>query len=262
MRPVSELKAIARRRLSKHNGIMISATALMLLMILTLVMAEAAIMVMGVDPGSAGSIEELMDAFAAPEPMLMSFALSIIVSLLAQLVYTGYRRMCLTVASDLKPSLADLFFPFKYNPDKIIILGFLVWAASSLGGVRTLVDILTGGISSGNVSGGAFFAGMLLEVFFAALMILVNAYMFPAYYIYLEDPEKPVIDIIRESIAMMRGNVLRFIYLTLTFAGWFVLVLFTYGIALIYVAPYLNTAYSLFYRDLKGETGNGYYSEA
>ena len=50
MRPVSELKAIARRRLSKHNGIMISATALMLLMILTLVMAEAAIMEWGLIP--------------------------------------------------------------------------------------------------------------------------------------------------------------------------------------------------------------------
>ena len=262
MRPVSELKAIARRRLSKHNGIMISATVLTLLMILTLVMTEAAIMVMGIDPGSAGSMEELMKGFMEPKPMLMSYGLSLIISLLAQIIYTGYKRMCLLTAADLKPSLADLFFPFKYNPDKIIILGFLVWAASSLGGLSSLFDVFGGGMTAGRVSGGAFFAGMLLEVFFAAVTILVNVYMFPAYYIYLEDPQKPVIDIIRESIAMMRGNVFRFIYLTLTFAGWFVLVLFTYGIALIYVAPYLNTAYSLFYRDLKGEAGNGYYSEA
>ena len=262
MRPVSELKAIARRRLSKHNGIMISATVLTLLMILTLVMTEAAIMVMGVDLGPVGSMEELMEAFTAPHPMLMSYGLSLIISLLAQLVYTGYKRMCLAVATDLKPSLSDLFFPFKYNPDKIIILGFLVWAASSLGGIRSIFDVFTGELTTGTVNGGAFFAGMLLEVFFAAIMILVNAYMFPAYYIYLEDPQKPVIDIIKESIALMRGNVLRLIYITLTFAGWFLLVLFTYGIALLYVGPYLNTAYSLFYRDLKGETGNGYYSEA
>ncbi len=262
MRPVSELKSIARRRLSKQNGIMISATVLMLLMLFTLVMTEAAIMVMGVDMKSAGSMEELMGAFAAPRPMLMSYGLSVIISLLAQLVFTGYKRMCLAVAADLKPSLADFFFPFKYNPDKIIILGFLVWAASSLGELKSLPGLLGGGITAGNVSGGAFFAGMVIEVFFAVVMILVNAYIFPAYYLYLEDPQKPVIELIRESIAMMRGNVLRLIYLTLTFAGWFVLVLFTYGIALIYVAPYLNTTYSLFYRDLKGEAGNGYYSEA
>ena len=78
----------------------------------------------------------------------------------------------------------------------------------------------------------------------------------------IEEGQEHIYVVTGRGIAMMRGNVLRFIYLTLTFAGWFVLVLFTYGIALIYVAPYLNTAYSLFYRDLKGETGNGYYSEA
>ncbi|MCR4654650.1 MAG: DUF975 family protein [Lachnospiraceae bacterium] len=263
MRPVSDLKAIARRRMSGHNKILAGAAALTILMIFTLNMAETAIMIMGIDFRLIDSINDLLDAFSKPQTMLMTYGLSLIIALLSQLIITGFKRVCLIVARDIKPSLADLFFPFKYNPDKIIIISFIVWVGSSAGSLTSLLGSGAGaGLAQGRVSGSVFFAGMLLEVVSAVILVLVNSYMFAAYYIYLDYPEKPVSEIIRESIRLMRGNVLRLIYLTLTFVGWFVLVIFTYGIALIYVGPYLFTVYGLFYRDLKGELGNGFNSEA
>ncbi len=263
MRPVSDLKAIARRRMSGHNKILAGAAALTVIMIFTLYMAETAIMIMGIDFRLIGSINDLLEAFAKPQAMFMTYGLSLIVALLSQLIITGFKRVCLIVARDIKPSLADLFFPFKYNPDKIIIISFIVWIASSAGSLTSLLSSGAGGdIAQGRVSGGAFFAGMVLEVISFVILVLVNCYMFAGYYIYLDYPEKPVSEIIRESISLMKGNVLRLIYLTLTFTGWFILVIFTYGIALIYVAPYLCTVYGLFYRDLKGELGNGFNSEA
>ncbi len=261
MRPVSDLKAIARKRMSGNSGVLYGSIALTLLMVFTLNMAETAIMVMGVDFKQISSINELMDAFSSPSALLMTYGLSLIVTLLSQLVFTGFKRVCLITARDKKPSLSDLFFPFSRNPDKIIIISFIVWAGSSLGSLSNLISGLGKGLSYGT-NGRAFFAGMVIEVISLILIVFVNAYLFAGYYIYLDNPDEPVIDIIKESIGMMRGNVLKLIYLTLTFAGWFVLVIFTYGIALIYVAPYLYTVYGLFYRDLKGELGNGYYSEA
>ena len=262
MRPVADLKAIARRRMSHHNGILISSAVLTVLVIITLYMAETAIMVMGIDFRLVESIDDIVEAFATPQSLLMTYGLSLVVSLLSQLIFTGFKRVCLIVAQDIKPSLADLFFPFKYNPDKIILISFLIWICSSIGSISSLVSGVNSGLSPVRISGSAFFTEMVLQVISIIILILVNAYLFAGYYIYLEDPNKPVFDIVRESVTMMRGNVLRLIYLTLTFAGWFVLVIFTYGIALIYVAPYLHTVYGLFYRDLKGELGNGYYSEA
>ncbi|HAG70122.1 MAG TPA: hypothetical protein DCL38_09150 [Lachnospiraceae bacterium] len=262
MRPVSDLKAIARRRMSKHNGILISSAVLCGLMLITLNMAEAAILIMGVDFRVIDSMQGMIDVLASPRMLLITYGLSLLISMLSQLVFTGFKRVCLIVAKDLKPSLSDLFFPFKYNPDKVIIMSFIVWVGSSIGSFTSLFNGLRGGLAPGRMSGSAFFTEMVLQVVSVIILILVNAYLSAGYYIYIEDPDKPVVYIIKESAALMRGNVLRLIYITLTFAGWFLLVLFTYGIALIYVAPYLYTVYGLFYRDLKGELGNGYYSEA
>lgn len=263
MRPVSELKAIAKRRMSGSFGLLAGATALTALMCFTLYMMGLAIMVMGVDFRLVESIEDLMERFSSPYMTLITYGVSLIVMLLSALVLTGYKRVCYITAKDLKPSLADLFFPLKYYPDKIILISFLVWIITTIGNLSSLLtNMETGGLSAGRIDGGAFFVSMVLEVISVVILILINAYLFAGYYIYLDDPGKPVSGIIRESVQLMRGNVLKLIYLNLTFFGWFVLVLFTYGIALIYVAPYLCTCYGLFFRDLKGELGNGYDSEA
>ena len=262
MRPVSELKAIAKRRMSGSFGLLAGATALTALFCCTLYMIGMAIMVMGVDFQTISTLEEMIRKFSSPYMTMITYGVSLIVTLLSELFLTGYKRVCYITAKDLKPSLSDLFFPLKYYPDKIILITFLIWIVTTIGNLSSFLNTGAGGLSSGRLDGGAFFVAMILEVLSTAILILINAYLFAGYYIYLDDPGKPVTEIIRESVRMMRGNVLKLIYLTLTFFGWFILVLFTYGIALLYVAPYLSTCYGLFFRDLKGELGNGYDSEA
>ncbi|MCR5789185.1 MAG: DUF975 family protein, partial [Lachnospiraceae bacterium] len=239
MRPVSDLKTIAKRRMAKNYGILIGAAALTILVGVTLYLTESAILVMGVDFRRIESLNDLIDVFSSPALIAMNYGLSLIVSLLLALFMTGYKRICLIVARDLKPSLSDLLFPFKYNPDKVILLSFIIWIVSTIG---SLTSFLTGSEETGGVSmldGRVFFAGMVLEVVSLALLIAVSSWLFAGYYIYLDDPDRPVVSIIRQSVQMMRGNVLRLIYLTLTFTGWFLLVILTYGVALLYVAPYM-----------------------
>lgn len=72
-------------------------------------------------------------------------------------------------------------------------------------------------------------------------------------YIIKENPEMKAIDAIHLSQDMMRGHKYDLFYLGLSFIGWIILGIFTLGIGLLWVIPYIGTAQAAFYEDLKAE---------
>lgn len=58
---------------------------------------------------------------------------------------------------------------------------------------------------------------------------------------------------IEASMAMMRGHKMRLFLLDLSFIGWIILGLLTFGLGLILVQPYMTAARAAFYEELKGE---------
>jgi uncharacterized membrane protein len=71
-----------------------------------------------------------------------------------------------------------------------------------------------------------------------------------AEFLYLDHPDMPVKELLKESIRMMRGNKLRYFYLQLSFIGMMLLVVLTCGIGYLWVAPYKDTTLILFYEEL------------
>lgn len=71
------------------------------------------------------------------------------------------------------------------------------------------------------------------------------------YYIALDNPELGANDCIERSMKMMKGHKGRLFLLDLSFIGWFLLGLLTLGIGLLWVVPYIQTAHSHFYEELK-----------
>ena len=73
-------------------------------------------------------------------------------------------------------------------------------------------------------------------------------------YILIDHPEYSPLEVIKKSKEMMYGHRMELFILELRFIPWFLLVLVTCGIALIWVAPYISTACSEFYLQLKQKT--------
>ncbi|MFI3251833.1 MAG: DUF975 family protein [bacterium] len=71
------------------------------------------------------------------------------------------------------------------------------------------------------------------------------------YYIIADNPGMTSGEAITKSRYMMDGHKLDLFMLELSFIGWYLLCIFTFGIALIYVAPYVATTKALFYEKLK-----------
>ena len=74
-------------------------------------------------------------------------------------------------------------------------------------------------------------------------------------YIMHDNPEVSADEAIRQSMKMMKGKKMKLFLLDLSFIGWIILSLLTLGLGFFILAPYIYTARTKFYLDLKAETG-------
>lgn len=75
-------------------------------------------------------------------------------------------------------------------------------------------------------------------------------------YLLKDHPELKFNAAIEESMRLMSGNKMRLFILDLTYIGWFLLCIVTFGIAMLWVNPYWCTARAAFYEDLMSDLRN------
>ena len=101
--------------------------------------------------------------------------------------------------------------------------------------------------------------GMFLVGFFTSLwsllLIVPGIIKFYAYamtpYILIDNPELSANQAINLSCKMMKGHKFDLFFLQLSFIGWGILSVFTGGIGLLWLMPYMMSAQAAFYQDIK-----------
>ena len=71
-----------------------------------------------------------------------------------------------------------------------------------------------------------------------------------AFFLEADHPEWPAAKVLAESKRMMKGHKWRFACLDASFIGWLLLVGVTFGLAGLFVYPYMGVAYAAFYEDM------------
>lgn len=107
----------------------------------------------------------------------------------------------------------------------------------------------------------SFLAGLLQFVYTSLWTLLfiipgiIKTYSYAlTYYILKDNPELTANEAITKSREMMKGYKWKFFVLQLSFLGWDILGMLTFGIlSILYVNPYKQYAYAEFYRKVKGE---------
>lgn len=148
--------------------------------------------------------------------------------------------------------MSDLFFAIRNHPDKVIIIALtLILAQIILCLPATLVG---GSLASGqnlDFDGKTFLLYIVLYLAGMIVSYYIDLMLAMSYMIYLDDPQKRVTEIIRQSISMMKGNKFRYFYMILSFLGYWALILLSIGIAALWVIPYQNMTVVQFYTDLR-----------
>ena len=119
------------------------------------------------------------------------------------------------------------------------------------------------GFKGFNQFGSAFIAGFVGSIFvmlWSCLFIIpgiIAAFRYSmTFYILADNPEMSGMDALKKSKEMMKGHKMEFFLLNLSFIGWCFLVPFTFGILMIWLAPYMETTKALYYEQLKDQTGS------
>lgn len=94
-------------------------------------------------------------------------------------------------------------------------------------------------------------------------LLIIPAFIKPfsysmTFYIMNDNKNLTADEAITESRKLMDGNKMRLFLLNLSFIGWILLSIITFGIAMIYVLPYMQTAQAKFYEEIKKEKRPSY----
>lgn len=154
---------------------------------------------------------------------LCSFGLTYFV--VGSSIQLGLARFQLSLTDGERPSVALLFFPFKD----------LFFRAMGLRALR------------------------ILRIALWSLLLIVPG-IIASYryamtsYIMAENPHMTATEVLRESARMMKGNKWRLFCLQLSFFGYRLLSLVTFGLAELWVAPYVGQAKAHFYHHISGRS--------
>lgn len=188
--------------------------------------------------------------------LILSQVFSFLVTLVMCIFTAGLYYMYLNAAREKEYSYRNLVFFFKNQPDKVIVASFVMaliaWLTALPAGYyiyvtdsgTTLEQQMAVMQTYLMISLGGIILNMLLTVPFTL-----------TYYI-LADENVGGMEALKRSMQLMKGNIGKYIALQLSFFPWYILSLFTMGIGMIFLMPYIQMTDIMFYRDIRGELYN------
>ena len=101
---------------------------------------------------------------------------------------------------------------------------------------------------------GNFLVGLYISLWSLLFIVpgIIKAFSYAMTpYILVEYPELSVNEAIDKSRELMRGNKWRLFLLGLSFIGWILLCIPTFGIGMFWFGPYFEATIAAFYKDIK-----------
>lgn len=186
-----------------------------------------------------------------------------LVSLLALLLETGILSMHLKAARKQTFTFSELFFCFRNHPNHFLGYGLIVVLLSfvcELPGLiclflagRYLPDLTNTAVSDVRAMFPLLLASTLLLLVGLIVQIILLLGLSQTQFFLLDEPQQPLMQALRKSLDIMKGNKGRLFRLYLSFIGWFFLGLLTLGIGYLWIIPYINQSLAEFHLDLIGE---------
>lgn len=259
-----ELKFLARAQTGRHFGLLLGT--IILKFAITLLVANIASVLAPVDT-TVG--------------LVINFILVFLVDAAASILSVGASLVFLKTACNMKSSIEDLFCGFQKNTFEILKIGAIIALIESICSIpldiaslqyANIVNTVPLFKESNDAAMGAFLMGgsissdelleaygilsnvsmklCLIMVVCTVTSLVLTLPFFPALFMVLDFPDWNASTILKMSFEVMHGNKLRLFLLYISFIPAYLLGIFTCGLSLIWVIPYMNMTLANFYLDL------------
>ena len=244
------LKAQAKESVANARG---NAKIVTLLFLVALVVLE----------GLSLGVSELLDRTRGTHQYLSqtlssgvrTYVLIMAIGLACQLVmvlfYLGYQSVALRICDQEEFDRGSLLDGFRIWGRGLMLYVYISLLLALWGSLLS--------IPASYVLVALYQAGVLNEMGMANVMMVIVAVVMAiwsyryrmAYFLLLEDPEKPVRQILNEAKAINQTHRWHLFLLDMSFVPWLLLCVLTCGILLIWKLPYIITTYAHTYRFLQ-----------
>lgn len=247
----AELKYLARMQMMGRFGLLIGAVLLP-----SLISFFARQLALGVSsPSTIG--------------YAVNYAVTFIIQIITSVMQAGASLIYLKCACNMPAQIGDLFHGYKINLPVALKLGFLFVLIHSictipcdimnlqlLNSPDLIIPEITETTTVNEIMDSyAVYYNIMMSYYSLALFCLLAAFLIklvfmPAYYLMLDFPKWSAMKILKKSVEVMRGNKLRYLLLQISFLPLLLLSVFTCGLTLIWVVPYMHMTNTNFYLDI------------
>ena len=130
----------------------------------------------------------------------------------------------------------------------VYIVGIYLISMSIASGV---IGVMAG--YTGESSIGVMILGCVVMIVALVWLIIKSLLYSLTIYIAYDNPEMTAFELVDESARLMKGNRGKLFLLELSFIGWAILAVFTLGIGVLWLFPYMQVAFICFYEYLTGK---------
>ena len=137
----------------------------------------------------------------------------------------------------------------------VMYIGFgaAIFGAQYAGVVSTTT---TASATAGAAAGAGTVIGFvgLIGLIASSIWCTIKSYLFkPVLFLLYDNLDKTAKEVVENSAEVMKGNRWKWFCLELSFIGWVILAIFTFGIGMLWVIPYMTIAQIVFYEFLFGK---------
>lgn len=186
---------------------------------------------------------------------ILGEAFLMIVSLLSMIVSTGYNYMLLNMARGRSYGFGDLFCMFRKGSDGVLTAGLVMALIDTVVMIPFYYLVNMTSPAAETLAAQVqwmkpVMAAMLIGTLLGVLMKLPFSM---AFYLLADNPQMKGMQALKQSAGLMKGHIVSFFVLQLSFVPLMILSLFTFYIGLLWIMPYMYASLTVFYMDVTGE---------
>lgn len=259
MRRSSDYKIVARQRIFNKYGTLAAATVIYGSIIVGIVLAISVIYAMNLMTKGVLNSVEAMQAYMDETATSYTYSLiyeagAVLIGAIMCPLSVGIKYMCLKTARGQEVKLSDVLYAVKNYPDKVIIVYIIQQLLMFLFSIPANVVAVIANRNLTPIVWEVLYYLFLILSYIADLIII--ALLSQAMFIYIDNPMESSLTCVETSIRVMKKNKRSYIRLLISFIPAYLMAVLTFGIGYIWVIPYQETTFSLFYMQLKGELGS------
>lgn len=231
----AELKASAREHLLGHYGTVVGAEMIVMGLTGTVTMAVSFLVDISTAAGTA-----------------IYYAILFFISILMGLFTSGSCYLYLKLICGRPVSVSDLFYGFQLAPDKAIAMQAwftLITYAASLPQYILTYKITAVGLNAEKMA--SLMLPYALSLILSGVVSVVLGLLYAQTFYLLHDfPQYTAQELLQKSRRLMVHHKGRLFYLQVSFLPLMLLGLFSFGLALLWVVPYMSATQAEFFLDL------------